>query len=168
VVDAYALSATPLVFAGSADWAGAVEDPSAVNQIDFPFVAHGSIQWGIEVRNNLGLPISIEGLHPGSIAPAGPVADEQLHLLREGATEGVDPNLLRPFIPTQLEPGQLVFLAVTGEFLDCATARHNFDPGSGSGQDRLLLDVSILGIARVAEVHLPFEALYEAPTVSQC
>jgi hypothetical protein len=165
---AYALAVNPLVFAGSADWSGATQDPSTATQIDYQFVAHGSIQWGIEVRNNMFLPVTIQGLNTGSLAPAGPVATEQLQLLRDGATEGVDANLLQSFAPLELAPGQTVFLAITGQFSDCSTARRNFEPGSGSGQQELWLNVSVLGFPRMAQISLPFTALYEAPAATDC
>lgn len=171
IAGAYAATAEPLVFHGS--WAGPggdatpVEDAPDRQRYSLPFVAGGRIAWGVEIRNTLLVPVTIRGLQAfaGDLAPLATA--EELHLLRTDFVS-VAPDDLRPFASLELAPGQAVFLAITAQFVDCASARQHWSPGSALVQDDLRLDVGVLGLPRLARVALPFSLRFQAPDETGC
>ncbi len=169
IIGWYGLIAEPLVYGGSGFITSGdqVTDPSApgATRYVFHFVPSGPITWGLSIRNTLLVPVTIRGLHTGS-AGAALVTDEALHLDPDGS---VPPEQLKAFAPIELAPGQATFLAVTARFADCASAQRNWSPGSALVQDELPLDVTVLGIPRVARVGLSYWGVaYDAPGEGTC
>src|SRR5512140_3350327 len=81
----YALVVDPLEpGVGSAVAAGVQsEDPDATGRFryGFRFVALGPVRWGLDVRNRLLVPLTIQGLDGGGEAPSAPVTGQTLNLL---------------------------------------------------------------------------------------
>lgn len=122
----YAWSTSPLVYGNAAALnTGEMTtdpDPGVGQAFQFRFVDGGRIAWGIDVRNNLLIPVTIRGLNPDVAGFNSLTTDRQLNLSRSDAI-GVSPDELRPFEAVELAPNQHVFVAVTEVFTDCRTAR---------------------------------------------
>lgn len=170
-VGVYASAADPLQPGAASAVAGGLQSEAADEvgrfRYDFRFVALGPIRWGLDVRNSMLVPVTIYGLDHGGELPSEHVADQTLQLLA-GESIGLEPDQLRPFTPLELAPGAEVFLAVSERFADCASATQQWSPGSAFLRQELWLDVSVLGLSRLARVRLPFDLAYDAPDGEGC
>lgn len=134
---------------------------------EFRFVEHSEIMWGVEVRNVLGVPVTIRGLNSVLRGTNAFLVGEDLQL-PSGTGIGFEPEMLRPFSPVELAPDERVFLMVSQRFTDCAWARERWDPGTGLVLEELRLDVTVLGIPKVSHVALPFNLSFRAPDTGDC
>jgi hypothetical protein len=134
---------------------------------EFRFVELGEVQWGVEVRNTLALPVTIRGLHPVLRDTNAFVVEKEIQLL-SGSSVGFEPHLLRPFSSVELTPNETVFLMMSNRFLTCEWAEEHFDPGTGVGLEELRLDVTVLGVPKVAHIALPFQLAFKGPEPDDC
>jgi hypothetical protein len=143
------------------------EQPDAMARFsyDFRFVPLGPIRWGIDVRNAMLVPVTIHGLDADTDLPSTLVTDPTLHLV---AGNVMQVEALRPFVSVELAPGEVVFLAVTEQFTDCATAQEWWSAGSALVRQDVEFEVSVMGVPRRARVPLPFDLAYDTPGDAGC
>lgn len=166
----YAWLAEPLVTGNAgmaAGPAGTVGVPNGQGG-DYPYVAGARVAYGVEVRNSLLLPVTIEGLSPDVTANDGLIQGSTLFLLRDANVIDNREGSLRPFAPVTLGPGETIFLMVVGNEADCRWAIDHFSPGTGVTYAQLRLRARVLGLGRTVDVPLAGSLGLLAPETRTC